>query len=90
MWSTGNLACVAVVDNGVGIEMSRIESLFEVTGTKSTKGTNNEPGSGLGLVLCHEFIAKNDGHIWVKNNKVGDHFYLHTSVTASQLKMENR
>ena len=68
-WSTGNLACVAIIDNGVGIETSKIETLFEITNSKSTKGTNNEPGSGLGLVLCREFIAKNEGHIWVKSNK---------------------
>ncbi|MEP1094068.1 MAG: HAMP domain-containing sensor histidine kinase [Cyclobacteriaceae bacterium] len=68
-WSTGNLACVAIIDNGVGIDMNRIETLFEITSSGSTKGTNNESGSGLGLVLCHEFIVKNDGHIWVKSNK---------------------
>lgn len=66
-WSSGNLACVSVTDNGVGIDADRLDSLFEFTGTKSTKGTNNETGSGLGLVLCHEFIMKNEGNIWARS-----------------------
>ena len=68
-WSSGDLACISITDTGVGIDADRQNNLFEFTGTKtkSTKGTNNETGSGLGLVLCHEFIMKNDGNIWVKS-----------------------
>ncbi|MEQ9405400.1 MAG: HAMP domain-containing sensor histidine kinase [Cyclobacteriaceae bacterium] len=68
-WSAGSLACVSITDNGVGIDESRISDLFEVSNSKSTKGTDNEPGSGLGLVICHEFILRNNGDIWLKSIK---------------------
>ncbi|WP_170132764.1 ATP-binding protein [Pedobacter cryoconitis] len=53
-------------DNGIGIEPSRLESIFSVNNI-STMGTNNEKGTSLGLVICKEFISANDGNIWVES-----------------------
>lgn len=58
---------VAVRDNGVGIESERVDSLFQVGKSESTLGTNREKGTGLGLVLCKEFIEKHGGRLWVES-----------------------
>lgn len=56
-----------IVDTGVGMSSEFIRDLFKINKNKSTKGTNNEGGTGLGLILCKEFIEKNGGNITVKS-----------------------
>ena len=56
---------IAVVDNGIGISDAEMENLFRLEGAVSKKGTSNESGTGLGLVLCREFVEKSNGRIWV-------------------------
>ncbi len=62
-----NNILISVIDNGVGIEPERIDRLFKIHGCMSTQGTNNERGTGLGLMLCKEFIEKHGGKIWVES-----------------------
>lgn len=57
---------IEIEDSGIGIEPERIKHIFNVNEYKSTTGTNMEKGSGLGLVLCKEFIEKQNGTIWVE------------------------
>ena len=66
----GEFVEISVVDNGVGIPPNDIPRLFEKENHVSTYGTNHEKGSGLGLLLCKEFVDKNGGKIWV-DSKVG-------------------
>lgn len=54
---------VNISDEGVGIPSDKISSLFRLDRTYSTKGTNKETGTGLGLILCKEFVEKNGGTI---------------------------
>jgi len=54
---------VTVEDTGVGINSDNIKKLFRVNGNYKTRGTNNEEGTGLGLILCKEFLIKNNGDI---------------------------
>ncbi|MCS7004436.1 MAG: HAMP domain-containing histidine kinase [Cytophagales bacterium] len=49
---------IQVADNGVGIEPERLQKLFKIEERTSTKGTLNEKGTGLGLILCKEFLQK--------------------------------
>lgn len=56
-----------VEDNGVGISEETIENIFELDNTSS--GTRGEKGNGLGLILCKEFIEKNQGEIWVESKE---------------------
>ncbi len=56
-----------ITDNGVGMSPKLIENLFQIDKEISTRGTNNEKGTGLGLILCKEFIERNGGSIIVKS-----------------------
>jgi PAS domain S-box-containing protein len=58
---------VSVSDNGVGISKTNIEKLFRIDQKYTTSGTNREQGTGLGLLLCKEFIEKHGGHIRVES-----------------------
>lgn len=62
---------ISVADSGVGIHPDKINRLFQVGENVSTNGTENEKGSGLGLILCKEFIELNGGKILVKS-KLGE------------------
>ncbi|MEW5845265.1 MAG: tetratricopeptide repeat-containing sensor histidine kinase [Bacteroidota bacterium] len=63
------MAEVVVKDSGIGIDENDIDRIFLIDGSYSTKGTANETGTGLGLILCHEFVNKNKGKIWVNSSK---------------------
>lgn len=58
---------IGVKDEGVGISAERIESIFILGDNVTTKGTKGESGSGLGLILCKEFIEKHGENIWVES-----------------------
>lgn len=58
---------ITVADNGVGIEPENLKKLFKIETKFKTKGTDNESGTGLGLILCKEFIEKHDGKIWAES-----------------------
>jgi len=64
---TGKTVRVDVIDSGIGIAEETIGKLFAIDKNTSTQGTEGETGTGLGLVLCKEFIEKNDGSIWVES-----------------------
>jgi PAS domain S-box-containing protein len=61
---------ITVSDNGVGISLDTIEKLFRIDQNHTTLGTSKEKGTGLGLILCKEFIEKHGGKIWV-DSEVG-------------------
>jgi len=65
----GDMVEVAVTDNGVGMDREELDKLFKLDQSFTTKGTANETGTGLGLILCKEFIEKNGGKIWVSSTK---------------------
>lgn len=72
-----NELLVAVKDKGVGIGKNNLEKLFRIEESYSTTGTNNEKGTGLGLILCKEFIEKHKGKIWAESEEgVGSQFYF--------------
>ncbi|MCG2589507.1 PAS domain-containing sensor histidine kinase [Rhodohalobacter sulfatireducens] len=58
---------ISVIDNGVGISKDNIEDLFNVDKRHSSKGTYNETGTGLGLLLCKDFIKTHGGRIWAES-----------------------
>ncbi|MDP2723409.1 MAG: PAS domain-containing sensor histidine kinase [Bacteroidales bacterium] len=66
----GNLL-VTVKDNGVGISDEVKAKLFRIDENYSTYGTQNEVGTGLGLIICKEFVEKHRGEIWVESDPSG-------------------
>ncbi len=62
-----NFCEITVKDNGVGISAENIQKIFRIDSNHSTLGTNGEKGTGLGLILCKEFIEKHNGQIWVES-----------------------
>ena len=70
---------VMVSDTGVGIPANNLDKLFIIDHKIQTKGTANEKGTGLGLILCKEFVEKNGGKIWV-NSEVGKGSQFHFTL----------
>jgi signal transduction histidine kinase len=64
---TPDMVSVSVADNGVGMRPQEMDKLFRIDRKHSTRGTANEKGTGLGLILCAEFVEKNGGTITVKS-----------------------
>ena len=60
---------ISVSDNGVGIKKEEIENLFRIDKSYSTLGTQKEKGTGLGLILCKEFMEKHGGKIWAESEE---------------------
>lgn len=60
---------IIVNDNGVGIPDEKQKNLFKLERNASTLGTNNERGTGLGLILCKDFVKKHNGKIWIKSKE---------------------
>ncbi len=58
---------IKISDDGIGIAPNRINNLFKIGKNHSTPGTNNEKGTGLGLIICKDFIAKNGGKLKVES-----------------------
>ncbi|RXP58554.1 hybrid sensor histidine kinase/response regulator [Lutibacter sp. HS1-25] len=62
-------------DTGIGINKENLTKLFQIEQNYNSKGTNNETGTGLGLILCKEFINQNNGSIRVESEPaVGSSF----------------
>jgi signal transduction histidine kinase len=60
---------ISIADTGVGMSKDVMNKLFRIDTKHTTKGTADEKGTGLGLILCKEFVEKNGGHIWVESEE---------------------
>lgn len=58
---------ISISDSGIGIEENDIGKIFKVGASYTKRGTQNEKGTGLGLLLCKEFVEKHNGRIWVES-----------------------
>lgn len=58
---------VRISDSGVGINKDKLKSMFDADVSHNTKGTQGEEGTGLGLLICKEFIELNNGKIWIES-----------------------
>ncbi len=76
-----NEVVCSVSDNGIGIENDDIKKLFRIDINPNTVGNSTEKGTGLGLILCEEFVEINQGKIWVESKlKAGSTFYFSLPV----------
>ncbi len=88
--STSRKITVAIIDTGCGMTESAIKNLFILDKRTTTKGTGNETGTGLGLILSKDFITKNDGKIWVESKpESGTTFYFTLPVNSPEKRNDN-
>lgn len=64
-----NNLVIAIADTGVGIDDNQLPQLFTLSNINSKTGTKGEKGTGLGLVICREFVEKLGGSIWAEKNQ---------------------
>jgi signal transduction histidine kinase/ligand-binding sensor domain-containing protein/AraC-like DNA-binding protein len=62
-----NMVILAVADTGIGMSNEVKEKLFRIDQSVAQTGTAGEAGTGLGLIICKEFVEKNNGTIWVES-----------------------
>ncbi|NWJ52221.1 MAG: PAS domain S-box protein [Bacteroidetes bacterium] len=68
---------ISIKDSGIGMSKSMIDNLFIINEQTNRKGTDGEPSTGLGLLLCKEFVSKHGGNIWVESEEgKGSTFYF--------------
>lgn len=60
---------ISVTDTGIGIPEKNLKKIFNIDANISTQGTEDEPGTGLGLIISREFVEKNGGTIYVKSQE---------------------
>lgn len=64
---TEEMLVVTVQDTGTGMDKETLENLFRIDHRNTSKGTDSEKGSGLGLILCKEFVERNNGTLTVES-----------------------
>lgn len=80
-----NFVEISVTDFGTGMEQNEVEKLFKIENKLKKRGTKGEQGTGLGLILCAEFVSKNNGKISaqsIKNQKTIITFTILNKLTA--------
>jgi len=75
---------ISVHDTGIGMSQKLLGDLFKLDVKTSRKGTNGEPSTGLGLLLCKEFIEKHGGQIWAES-EVGKGSSFHFTLPCRSL-----
>lgn len=68
---------ISIADTGIGMDAKMLENIFQLDVKNNRKGTDDEPSSGLGLILCKEFVEKHGGKIWIESEvNNGSTFYF--------------
>jgi len=76
--SKDDMCEVYVSDTGIGLSKETINLLFRIESNLTTQGTENEKGTGLGLILCKEFVEKHGGRIWVESKSEKGSIFVFT------------
>jgi signal transduction histidine kinase len=80
---TGEFVEISVIDSGIGISSSDQKKLFRIDVHHTTAGTADERGTGLGLILCKDFVEKSGGTIWVESEEGKGSTFAFTLPKAS-------
>jgi signal transduction histidine kinase len=84
-----NYCLFKVEDNGVGIPDGNIKNLFNIESSITTKGTRQESGTGLGLIICKDFVEMHTGEIWVESTlNNGSKFYFTIPLIKDLTKVD--
>ena len=65
----GNFVEISIRDTGIGMSRSMIDNLFRFDVKTNRNGTEGEPSTGLGLIICKDFIEKHGGRIWAESEE---------------------
>jgi signal transduction histidine kinase len=84
--SEKNTTTITIKDTGIGMSKEAIDKINRFKEHYTTLGTNNERGTGLGLILCKELIKKNKGYITVQS-KVGEGSILSLHFVTDKIKI---
>ena len=83
--NSDQLITISVTDTGIGMKGEDLKDLFNLSENNTVQGTNNEIGTGLGLVLCKQFIDKHEGNIWVESRpNIGSSFYFTLPLSVEE------
>jgi signal transduction histidine kinase len=81
---------MAISDTGIGMDENIRENLFQIDAHTSRQGTEGEPSSGLGLVICRDFVEKHGGKVWVESEEgKGSTFYFNIPFMSSDKILQN-
>jgi PAS domain S-box-containing protein len=87
---TDSNVTISISDNGIGIKPDNLVKLFDISEVLSTTGTAKETGTGLGLLICKEFVKKHGGKIWVESEVgKGCDFKFTLPISVEQAKSIN-
>jgi signal transduction histidine kinase len=77
---------ISVKDTGIGMDAEILGNMFKLDVSISRKGTDGEPSTGLGLLLCKDFIEKHGGRIWAESEEgKGSTFYFTLPVDKNRV-----
>ena len=83
--SSEEMVEISVSDTGIGMQNSEVGKLFKLSKRIHSEGTEGEESTGLGLLLCKEFVEKNGGKIWAESEEGnGSTFYF--TLRSHELK----
>lgn len=80
---TGNYFKINVIDTGIGMKEEQLKSIFRIDKAVSTPGTENEKGTGLGLLFCKELVEKQDGELSVTSEPGNGSIFSFTVQTEN-------
>jgi CheY-like chemotaxis protein len=87
-----NLIEISIKDSGIGMNQHMMDHLFNIDENTSREGTEGEPSTGLGLIICKDFVEKHGGRLWVES-QVGKgstfHFTISQSNSPDDVRMKN-
>lgn len=81
---------ISVCDHGVGMTQETLNGLFKIDRKVLFPGTNNETGTGLGLILCHDFVQKHGGTIEVKSKQGEGTIFMIKLPVPGQISAEGK
>jgi two-component system sensor histidine kinase/response regulator len=82
---------IVIIDNGMGIEPEHLSNLFRIDRKLSKAGTAGESGTGLGLLLCREFVEIQGGEIWASSSPgVGSEFHFKLPLPIKKTKKSGK
>ncbi len=80
-------ATIFIKDSGIGMDEAVLQKLFTVDRENTRKGTSGESGTGLGLILCKEFVQTHGGEIWAESQeRLGSIFYIKLPNVSEQIE----